>query len=214
MDSALDLLCTLIIWTTNKLVQWKIRRLRRKFPVGRRRLEPLGILVFSIIMIVSFLQILKESVEKLLPGGPREAATLPPVAIAALGATVVVKGIIWFGCIRVKTTQVQALAQGIHTLLNPPDPEPSTPFLTELFRLQNRCGLQHPLPPLPTNRPPIQPLVARPRRRRPPLPLHSLRLGRNLLRKRHPPHRLRRLPHNPLKSHLPRLALCSRCGRL
>ena len=63
-------------------------------------------------MIVSFLQILKESVEKLLPGGPREAATLPPVAIGALGATVLVKGIIWFGCIRVKTTQVQALAQG------------------------------------------------------------------------------------------------------
>lgn len=113
VDSALDLLCTLIIWTTNKLVQWKIRRLQHKFPVGRRRLEPLGILVFSIIMIVSFLQILQESVTKLLPAGPRDAVTLPPVAIGALVATVVVKGIIWFGCIRVKTTQVQALAQGI-----------------------------------------------------------------------------------------------------
>ncbi|CAF9909667.1 hypothetical protein IMSHALPRED_008437 [Imshaugia aleurites] len=112
VDSALDLLCTLIIWTTNKLVQWKIKRLQHKFPVGRRRLEPLGILVFSIIMIVSFLQILQESVTKLLPGGPRDAATLPPVAIGALVATVVIKGIIWFGCIRVKTTQVQALAQG------------------------------------------------------------------------------------------------------
>lgn len=114
VDSALDLLCTLIIWTTNKLVQWRIRRLQHKFPVGRRRLEPLGILVFSIIMVVSFLQILQESVTKLLPGGPREAATLPPVAISALTATIVVKGIIWFGCIRVKTTQVQALAQGTY----------------------------------------------------------------------------------------------------
>ena len=114
-DSALDLLCTLIIWTTNKLVLWKISRLRHKFPVGRRRLEPLGILVFSIIMIVSFLQILQESVKKLLPGGPREAATLPPVAIAALAATIGVKGIIWFGCIPIKTTQVQALAQDCKT---------------------------------------------------------------------------------------------------
>ena len=112
VDSALDLLCTLIIWTTSKLVQWRIRKLQHKFPVGRRRLEPLGILVFSIIMIVSFLQILQESVTKLLPGGPREAATLPAVAIGALVATVGVKGIIWFGCIRIKTTQVQALAQG------------------------------------------------------------------------------------------------------
>lgn len=116
VDSALDLLCTLIIWTTNKLVQWKIKRLQHKFPVGRRRLEPLGILVFSIIMIVSFLQILQESVTKLLPGGPRDAATLPPIAIGALAATVIVKGIIWFGCIRVKTTQVQALAQGTYPI--------------------------------------------------------------------------------------------------
>ena len=114
VDSALDLLCTMIIWTTNKLVQWKIKGLAHKFPVGRRRLEPLGILVFSIIMIVSFLQILQESVTKLLPGGPREAATLPATAIGALVATVVIKGIIWIGCIRIKTTQVQALAQGMH----------------------------------------------------------------------------------------------------
>ncbi|KAI4120577.1 MAG: hypothetical protein LQ338_006913 [Usnochroma carphineum] len=115
VDSALDLLCTLIVWTTNKLVGWRIKRLRKKFPVGRRRLEPLGILVFSIIMVISFLQILQESIKKLLPGAPREAAGLPPTAIGALAATVVIKGIIWFGCIRVKTTQVQALAQDCKT---------------------------------------------------------------------------------------------------
>lgn len=112
VDSALDLLCTLIVWTTNKLVSWRIKKLRKKFPVGRQRLEPLGILVFSIIMVISFLQILQESVKKLLPGGPRVAAGLPPTAIGALVATVVIKGIIGIGCVRVKTTQVQALAQG------------------------------------------------------------------------------------------------------
>lgn len=213
VDSALDLLCTLIIWTTNKLVQWKIRRLQHKFPVGRRRLEPLGILVFSIIMIVSFLQILQESVTKLLPGGPRDAATLPPVAIGALVATVVVKGTIWFGCIRVKTTQVQALAQGTPFLISCLTPTLSNKAKNPT-RLQNRRRLQHALPPLPTNRPPALPLVARPRRRRPPLPLHHLRLGLNLLRQRRPPHRLRRLRHPPQKSHLPRLALRPRRRRL
>ncbi|KAL8946093.1 MAG: hypothetical protein Q9222_007466 [Ikaeria aurantiellina] len=115
VDSALDLLCTIIVWTTNKLVGWRIKRLRKKFPVGRRRLEPLGILVFSIIMVISFLQILQESVKKLLPGGPKEAAGLPPTAIGALVATVVVKGIIGIGCARIKTTQVQALAQDCKT---------------------------------------------------------------------------------------------------
>ncbi|KAL8671408.1 MAG: hypothetical protein Q9168_004081 [Polycauliona sp. 1 TL-2023] len=115
VDSALDLLCTLIVWVTNKLVGWRIKKLRKKFPVGRRRLEPLGILVFSVIMIISFLQILQESVKKLLPGGEKEAAGLPALAIAALAATVVIKGIIGIGCVRVKTTQVQALAQDCKT---------------------------------------------------------------------------------------------------
>ncbi|KAL8728477.1 MAG: hypothetical protein Q9166_005375 [cf. Caloplaca sp. 2 TL-2023] len=115
VDSALDLLCTLIVWTTNKLVGWRIKKLRKKFPVGRRRLEPLGILVFSIIMVISFLQILQESVKKMLPGGEKVAAGLPALAIGALAATVVIKGIIGIGCVRVKTTQVQALAQDCKT---------------------------------------------------------------------------------------------------
>lgn len=112
VDSALDLLCTAIVWVTNKLVQWRINRLSRQFPVGRRRLEPIGILVFSVIMVIAFMQVLKESVEKLLPGGEKVAAELPLIAVGAMLATVIVKGVIWFGCIRVKTTQVQALAQG------------------------------------------------------------------------------------------------------
>lgn len=114
VDSALDLLCTLIVWTTNRLVQWRLAKLQRKFPVGRKRLEPLGILVFGIIMVISFAQILQESVEKLLPLKGK-AEVLPPVAIGALAATVAVKGIIWFGCIPIKTTQVQALAQDCKT---------------------------------------------------------------------------------------------------
>jgi len=50
-----------------------------------------------------------------MPGSPREAATLPPLAIFAMLSTVIVKGIIWIGCARVKTTQVQALAQDCKT---------------------------------------------------------------------------------------------------
>ncbi|KAL9107743.1 MAG: hypothetical protein Q9227_007365 [Pyrenula ochraceoflavens] len=115
VDSALDLLCTVIIWSTNRLVQWRLNSLRRRFPVGRRRLEPLGILVFSVIMVISFFQILQESIQKLLPGGDHSVTSLPPVAIGAMAATIVVKGIIWFGCIRVKTSQVQALAQDCKT---------------------------------------------------------------------------------------------------
>lgn len=63
-------------------------------------------------MVISFLQILQESVKKLLPSGDHDLEKLPPTAIFALVATIVVKGIIWIGCAPIKTTQVQALAQG------------------------------------------------------------------------------------------------------
>lgn len=115
VDSALDLLCTGIVFTTNKMVAWRLSSLQRRFPVGRRRLEPLGILVFSVIMIISFTQILQESVTKLLPNGDHSMATLPPAAIGAMAATVGVKGIIGIFCVRIKTTQVQALAQDCKT---------------------------------------------------------------------------------------------------
>jgi divalent metal cation (Fe/Co/Zn/Cd) transporter len=114
VDSALDLLCTLIIWSTNKLVAWRLKALQKHFPVGRKRLEPIGILVFSILMILSFAQILQESVEKIMPLKGK-ADELPWIAVGALLATIVVKGIIWFGCIPIKTTQVQALAQDCKT---------------------------------------------------------------------------------------------------
>jgi cation diffusion facilitator family transporter len=115
LDSVLDLLCTVIVWTTNKLVSWRLESLARRFPVGRQRLEPLGILVFSIIMVISFLQILQESVSKLLPSGDHSMATLPAMAIASMAGTVILKGIIGLGCWRIKTTQVQALAQDCKT---------------------------------------------------------------------------------------------------
>lgn len=115
LDSALDLLCTGIVWTTNRLVSWRLDSLKARFPVGRRRLEPIGILVFSVIMIISFAQILQESVTKLMPKGDHSIATLPWAAIGAMGGTVVLKGVIGLFCMKIKTTQVQALVQDCKT---------------------------------------------------------------------------------------------------
>lgn len=115
LDSALDLLCTVIVWSTNRLVSWRLDKLKKTFPVGRRRLEPVGILVFSVIMVISFAQILQESVEKLLPNGDHSIATLPAVAIGAMAGTVGLKGIIGIFCYKIRTTQVQALVQDCKT---------------------------------------------------------------------------------------------------
>ncbi|KAK3321876.1 hypothetical protein B0H66DRAFT_552845 [Apodospora peruviana] len=115
VDSALDLFCTLIIYGTNRVVAWRLRTLQMKYPVGRRRLEPIGILVFSVIMVVSFVQILQESVTKLLPGGDREVADLGAVAIGAMVGNAIIKGAIGLACRSVSTTQVQALVQDCKT---------------------------------------------------------------------------------------------------
>ncbi|KAG0649382.1 Metal tolerance 9 [Hyphodiscus hymeniophilus] len=114
-DSALDLLCTMIIWITSQLARRKRKSLNLRFPVGRRRLEPLGNLVFSILMVISFLQILQESVGKLLPSGSHETLILPPVAIGAMAGNVVIKGLVGLLYFQVKNSQVQALVQDCKT---------------------------------------------------------------------------------------------------
>lgn len=105
---------TLIIWSTSKLVSAKSFKLSSRYPVGRRRLQPLGTLCFSVIMVVSFLQILQESVTRLM-GDDHEVPKLPAVAIASMASTIGLKGAIWFGCRWQSSSQVQALAQDCKT---------------------------------------------------------------------------------------------------
>lgn len=107
VDAALDFLSTAIVWVTS----WMIARQDRyAYPVGRRRLEPIGVLVFSVIMITSFFQVGIEGVSRL--SGPDHSIvqlTIPAVAIMA--STVVIKGLCWFWCRLVRNSSVQALAQ-------------------------------------------------------------------------------------------------------
>jgi hypothetical protein len=63
-------------------------------------------------MVISFLQILKESVEKLLPSASHEVTTLPLPAILAQAGTILLKGVIWIGMFKIESKAVQALCQG------------------------------------------------------------------------------------------------------
>ena len=54
VDAALDFLSTAIVWTTAKMIESSDAY---QYPVGRRRLEPIGVLVFSVIMVTSFFQV-------------------------------------------------------------------------------------------------------------------------------------------------------------
>lgn len=111
VDAALDFLSTIIVWTTTKLISHQDQY---AYPVGRRRLEPIGVLVFSVIMITSFFQVFLECFNR-LTGPDHSIVQLTIPAIIIMASTVIIKGLCWFWCRLIKNSSVQALAQDAMT---------------------------------------------------------------------------------------------------
>ncbi|KAG2232574.1 cation efflux family-domain-containing protein [Thamnidium elegans] len=109
-ESFLDILSNAIIFFT-------IRVIRQKniydYPVGKSRMEPLGIIVFAAVITTSFSQVLISSVEQLAEENRKvEHVDLSPLALGLLVANIVIKGVLWLWCLTVKgSSSVQALAQ-------------------------------------------------------------------------------------------------------
>lgn len=111
VDAALDFLSTIIVWTTTTLIA---RQDQYEYPVGRRRLEPVGVLVFSVIMITSFVQVGLEAISK-LAGDDYTVIQLTASAIGIMLTTIIIKGLCWFWCRLIKNSSVQALAEDAMT---------------------------------------------------------------------------------------------------
>ena len=111
VDAALDFLSTGIIWATTRLISHNDQY---AYPIGRRRLEPIGVLVFSVIMITSFVQVGLEGFSK-LTGPDHSIVRLTILAIIIMAATVVIKFLCWLWCRLIKNSSVQALAQDAMT---------------------------------------------------------------------------------------------------
>ena len=112
VDAALDFLSTAIVWITTRLIA---RQDQYAYPVGRRRLEPIGVLVFSVIMVTSFFQVALEGFNRMTASGPNEIVQLTIPAIVIMTATVVIKFLCWLWCRLIKNSSVQALAQDAMT---------------------------------------------------------------------------------------------------
>lgn len=76
-------------------------------------MEPLGIIVFAVIITTSFSQVLITSIQRLLdPAQGVEELDLSPLGLGLLIANIVIKGILWIWCTTIKgSSSVQALAQ-------------------------------------------------------------------------------------------------------
>ncbi|KAK3695201.1 hypothetical protein B0T22DRAFT_97306 [Podospora appendiculata] len=111
VDALLDFLSTAIVWVTTWLIS---RQDQYSYPVGRRRLEPLGVLVFSVIMITSFVQVALQAIQH-LASPDHQIIELGVPAIAIMLSTIVIKGMCWLWCRMVKNSSVQALASDAST---------------------------------------------------------------------------------------------------
>ena len=109
LDSALDFLSTLIIYASNTLSQSKHSK---DYPVGKNRLEPIGVLVFSIIIIICFAQVGLEATERLLnhqEGDP--IVEIGTTSTLIMLATIVCKLGCYIWCKSIKSSSVEALTQ-------------------------------------------------------------------------------------------------------
>lgn len=111
VDAALDFLSTAIVWTTARMIATQDQYM---YPVGRRRLEPIGVLVFSVIMVTSFFQVALECFSR-LTSNDREIIELGLPAIIIMSSTVLIKALCWLWCRLIKNSSVQALAQDAET---------------------------------------------------------------------------------------------------
>lgn len=111
VDAMLDFLSTAIIWIMSTLIR---RQDRHRYPISRRRLEPLSILVFAVIMATSFFQVGLSSAQRLASDNHTVVRlTIPSIAI--MGGTVLIKGLCWVWCRLIPNSSAQALAQDAMT---------------------------------------------------------------------------------------------------
>ncbi|CAF0740842.1 unnamed protein product [Adineta steineri] len=122
VDSAVDLLTSLIlIWTHRKMK----KRDYYKYPGGRTRLEPVAIVILSVIMCAASVEVIFESGQTLNQdieyfthknSSSKSTYTLPRIdmtllPIVSMAITIVTKAILFIFCIRVKNPSIYALAE-------------------------------------------------------------------------------------------------------
>ncbi|KAJ5500876.1 hypothetical protein N7463_008126 [Penicillium fimorum] len=111
VDGVLDFLSTVIVWVTTIMIR---RQDRNRYPISRRRLEPISVLIFSVIMVTSFFQVALSSMKQLF-GDDRTVVELSTTSIALMGGTVLVKLLCWIWCRLIPSPSVQVLAQDAMT---------------------------------------------------------------------------------------------------
>ncbi|XP_057798073.1 metal tolerance protein 10-like [Salvia miltiorrhiza] len=109
MDSFLDLLSGLILWFTSYAMK---NPNKYRYPIGKKRMQPVGIIVFASVMATLGLQIIVESVRQLIAkSGPEMNHDQEMWMIGIMASVTVVKFVLMLYCRRFKNEIVRAYAQ-------------------------------------------------------------------------------------------------------
>ncbi|KAA3464009.1 metal tolerance protein 4-like isoform X1 [Gossypium australe] len=97
LDSLLDLLAGGILWFTN--LSMKTINIY-KYPIGKLRVQPVGIIIFAAVMATLGFQVLIEAVEQLIQDKPSEKMTSQQLVwlYTIMLAASAVKIVLWFYC--------------------------------------------------------------------------------------------------------------------
>lgn len=110
IDSFMDLLSGAIIWYSARLRSNTSDG--HRYPVGKARMEPLGIIVFAAVMVTSFMQVMLQAFERLIAGSEEPPVELGLIILVLLALNIAVKFALWLWCRTMKdSSSVLALAQ-------------------------------------------------------------------------------------------------------
>ena len=106
VDSAVDLVSGVVVWYTNRSIK---NTDFHEYPEGKSRLEPLGIVIVSVVMTVASIQLILTSITKMIEETVDLDMTIPTVIIIA--TTIIVKALLFLYCRQIKQPSTSALAQ-------------------------------------------------------------------------------------------------------
>ena len=92
VDSAMDLVSQFVIYWTER----NMLKQHPSYPVGRTRLEPIGIITLATIMTMSAAMIIQESARALIDN--HKLRDFNYIAIGSMGTVIVLKVILWLFC--------------------------------------------------------------------------------------------------------------------
>jgi len=110
VDSIMDLTSGIVIWWSTRSINQKNPY---KYPQGKTRLEPIAVIILSVVMALASVMLIEKSINQILlfirdPNAPIPDYDIVTTIITV--ATVITKSLLFILCNRVQTPSCQALA--------------------------------------------------------------------------------------------------------